>query len=478
MPRASSRRRHRVSSATRARTRALKTKRATPLTRRPSRECPLAGPGFGATPSATVGVDAELEPTAPGSQQPWLHHLVQRGGLEGGISPFAAFAESLSPLQEKSTGGGSLLSRLGLSTCSLRVESGLHAAPSPMMKSPLVVGAIDTSSAPSVVGEAAGPGGAGPSSLGFSVSPAPENLGHNRQLESSRGSAPGSVGVRRASIGSETGATMDGACTTLVPTSSPGVPSSRKSVSPAASGKRPAGASSAPKSKGLSARQPQPGGSVARSAQPGEANNTPSLALRNMADYLDGGGTDSLIWDLMTERVNMIGGSDDAFGMPTPSAQPSSARDGEEGLFDTMTGMAQSEPGNLKKSKSRGGRPKRCNCRNSKCLKLYCECFSSGVMCDGCNCNGCQNTSEHAHEIETARQSVLKRNPKAFSAKFVDAPPEVRRHPASRLPHSAPPLSARAIVAAGARVRPPSKLGTLPVSHPTRPFARVPAGGG
>lgn len=34
-----------------------------------------------------------------------------------------------------------------------------------------------------------------------------------------------------------------------------------------------------------------------------------------------------------------------------------------------------------------------CNCKNSKCLKLYCECFASGNYCDSqvCNCIGCGN---------------------------------------------------------------------------------------
>ena len=37
-----------------------------------------------------------------------------------------------------------------------------------------------------------------------------------------------------------------------------------------------------------------------------------------------------------------------------------------------------------------------CNCKNSKCLKLYCECFSSGHYCDPdtCNCKNCENTIE------------------------------------------------------------------------------------
>ena len=34
-----------------------------------------------------------------------------------------------------------------------------------------------------------------------------------------------------------------------------------------------------------------------------------------------------------------------------------------------------------------------CNCKRSKCLKKYCECFSYGVKCgDNCFCTSCQNT--------------------------------------------------------------------------------------
>jgi len=34
-----------------------------------------------------------------------------------------------------------------------------------------------------------------------------------------------------------------------------------------------------------------------------------------------------------------------------------------------------------------------CNCKNSKCLKLYCECLAYGEFCDDqCNCCDCSNT--------------------------------------------------------------------------------------
>lgn len=35
-----------------------------------------------------------------------------------------------------------------------------------------------------------------------------------------------------------------------------------------------------------------------------------------------------------------------------------------------------------------------CNCKKTKCLKLYCDCFRLNQTCDGCNCFGCHNLSE------------------------------------------------------------------------------------
>ncbi|XLU77807.1 hypothetical protein S245_001228, partial [Arachis hypogaea] len=34
-----------------------------------------------------------------------------------------------------------------------------------------------------------------------------------------------------------------------------------------------------------------------------------------------------------------------------------------------------------------------CNCKQSVCLKKYCECFQAGVGCSlSCRCEGCKNT--------------------------------------------------------------------------------------
>ena len=60
---------------------------------------------------------------------------------------------------------------------------------------------------------------------------------------------------------------------------------------------------------------------------------------------------------------------------------------------------------------------KQCNCRNSRCLKLYCECFTSGLYCDLCNCLNCCNNVENAVLRQEAIESTLDRNPNAFRAK-------------------------------------------------------------
>lgn len=38
-----------------------------------------------------------------------------------------------------------------------------------------------------------------------------------------------------------------------------------------------------------------------------------------------------------------------------------------------------------------------CNCKKTKCLKLYCECYNAGKICGGdCKCLNCSNTEEHS----------------------------------------------------------------------------------
>jgi len=60
----------------------------------------------------------------------------------------------------------------------------------------------------------------------------------------------------------------------------------------------------------------------------------------------------------------------------------------------------------------------RCNCKSSRCLKRYCECFAAGLPCSGCNCVGCYNNSEHAARRQEAVEAKLQRDPHAFRSKI------------------------------------------------------------
>ncbi|KAL6509651.1 hypothetical protein OROGR_022961 [Orobanche gracilis] len=65
---------------------------------------------------------------------------------------------------------------------------------------------------------------------------------------------------------------------------------------------------------------------------------------------------------------------------------------------------------------------KQCNCKHSRCLKLYCECFASGVYCDGCNCVNCHNNVENDAARREAVEATLERNPNAFRPKIASSP--------------------------------------------------------
>eukprot|EP00347_Sterkiella_histriomuscorum_P019716 403340562 len=81
----------------------------------------------------------------------------------------------------------------------------------------------------------------------------------------------------------------------------------------------------------------------------------------------------------------------------------------------TAPGISSSQQNNGKKN---------CNCKNSKCLKLYCECFASGEYCKNCNCNGCCNNIENESIRKETIAIILERNPNAFRPKIASLPPQ------------------------------------------------------
>lgn len=83
---------------------------------------------------------------------------------------------------------------------------------------------------------------------------------------------------------------------------------------------------------------------------------------------------------------------------------PSSAKSVKQSMADTKT---------VKKKAS-------CNCKKSRCLKLYCDCFALGETCQDCNCVGCANTVDNEDERNQAIVATLDRNPLAFKPKVVN----------------------------------------------------------
>eukprot|EP01117_Protostelium_nocturnum_P012214 TRINITY_DN4489_c0_g1_i1.p1 TRINITY_DN4489_c0_g1~~TRINITY_DN4489_c0_g1_i1.p1 ORF type:complete len:298 (+),score=72.42 TRINITY_DN4489_c0_g1_i1:303-1196(+) len=71
---------------------------------------------------------------------------------------------------------------------------------------------------------------------------------------------------------------------------------------------------------------------------------------------------------------------------------------------------------------------RQCHCKNSKCLKLYCECFAAGEFCDGCICQDCHNTYDNKEMVERAKNVTLERNPTAFAPKVNSPKTESGKH--------------------------------------------------
>ncbi|THG09634.1 hypothetical protein TEA_022166 [Camellia sinensis var. sinensis] len=63
---------------------------------------------------------------------------------------------------------------------------------------------------------------------------------------------------------------------------------------------------------------------------------------------------------------------------------------------------------------------KRCNCKKSKCLKLYCECFAAGLYCvEPCSCQDCFNKPTYEDTVLETRKQIESRNPLAFAPKVI-----------------------------------------------------------
>ncbi|GFQ05739.1 protein tesmin/tso1-like cxc 3 [Phtheirospermum japonicum] len=66
------------------------------------------------------------------------------------------------------------------------------------------------------------------------------------------------------------------------------------------------------------------------------------------------------------------------------------------------------------------GSCKRCNCKKSKCLKIYYEYFAAGVYCvEPCACIDCFYKPIHEDTVLATRKQIESRNPLAFASKMI-----------------------------------------------------------
>ncbi|XP_065850224.1 protein tesmin/TSO1-like CXC 2 [Euphorbia lathyris] len=88
--------------------------------------------------------------------------------------------------------------------------------------------------------------------------------------------------------------------------------------------------------------------------------------------------------------------------------------------FEELSQLSPTKKKRQTSSSADGDGCKRCNCKKTKCLKLYCDCFAAGIYCaESCACQGCFNKPEYENTVLETRQLIESRNPLAFAPKVV-----------------------------------------------------------
>ncbi|KAL3498298.1 hypothetical protein ACH5RR_041030 [Cinchona calisaya] len=109
-------------------------------------------------------------------------------------------------------------------------------------------------------------------------------------------------------------------------------------------------------------------------------------------------------------------------------AYPSHKRMSNSETSDNYEDFGQSSLKNKRKKTLDDGESygcKHCNCKKTKCLKLYCDCFAAGIYCaEPCACEGCFNRPEYEDTVFETRQQIESRNALAFAPKIVQHIPE------------------------------------------------------
>lgn len=104
-----------------------------------------------------------------------------------------------------------------------------------------------------------------------------------------------------------------------------------------------------------------------------------------------------------------------------PSSGPREASSGS--VYSSMQPPGSATPVMMSQAPGKENAPKQqrrnpCNCKRSKCLKLYCECFAAELYCDGCNCHDCSNTKAYESIRSKAIKDTKAKNPNAFKPRI------------------------------------------------------------
>ncbi len=82
--------------------------------------------------------------------------------------------------------------------------------------------------------------------------------------------------------------------------------------------------------------------------------------------------------------------------------------------YQSSNSIVNSEILSLKEKEEEKNKTHKCNCKKSRCLKLYCECFANGEYCIGCSCQDCFNTIQNEKGKLEAFNNVRDKNPVAM----------------------------------------------------------------
>ncbi|XP_051184571.1 protein tesmin/TSO1-like CXC 2 [Lolium perenne] len=152
---------------------------------------------------------------------------------------------------------------------------------------------------------------------------------------------------------------------------------------------------------------------------------TPPCALPGIGLHLNTLATipkDKIVPHVAQPSINQASNFPCAVSSSPPTSEPNTEDSSQAVVVANADEPSQAGP---KKKRHKfddgdGTACKRCSCKKSKCLKLYCECFHAGVFCsEPCSCQGCLNKPGNMEIVLSTREQIESRNPLAFAPKVI-----------------------------------------------------------